>query len=74
LIKAQVRAAFKEIPFTNEAAPLLAEFNQRRRLAKMGYHFDIRRLSAWKADCFVLIDSEIDRLECEEMNAGKGGR
>lgn len=51
----------------NAAAPLLAEFNQRRRLAKMGYRFRPEALSVFKAECFVLIDSEIDRLEAEEM-------
>ena len=64
-----MHCAFKEIPFTNEAAPLLAEFNQRRRLAKLGYQFDPGSLSVFKAECFILIDSEIDRLESEAMKA-----
>lgn len=66
-------AAFKGFQFVNEAAPLLVEFNQRRRLAKLGYQFDSRSLSAWKAECFSLIDAEIDRLESEAMKAKTRG-
>lgn len=58
---------YKGLKSTNDAYPLVSEYSQRRRLAKLGYTSNISELSAWKASVFVMIDSEIDRLESEEM-------
>jgi hypothetical protein len=62
------------VKYQNEAAPLIAEYNVRRRLSKLGYTFDGDRLSAFKAQCFVIIATELDKLELDEAKRRKTGR
>lgn len=52
--------------FTNEAAPIVAEYAARKRLADIGYTTDFDELDSIKADCFLLISGEIDRLDREK--------
>lgn len=58
----------------NEAAPFLAEYTQRKRLAKLGYTSSISELSAFKAEVYGIIDQEIDSCQQQEMKAKKHGR
>lgn len=55
----------------NEAAGFVAEYSQRKRLAKLGYFTPTSELCALKAEIFGIIDSEIDKFQSEEMKRGK---
>lgn len=62
--------SMKDLKGHNEATPLLDEFNRRQRLAELGYTLPLGKLCAFKADVFVLISSEMDRVR-KEMNKPK---
>lgn len=71
----QTRASLKGSGLQNEAAGFIAEYSQRKRLAKLGYTTSISELSAHKAEIFGIIDTEIDKFKSEEMKRGnKNGR
>lgn len=46
----------------NLAGSLISDYIYRKRLAKLGYNFDGENLDAWKAEGFLLIDSEIEKM------------
>jgi hypothetical protein len=50
----------------NETSWIVAEYNARMRLAKLGYTETIENLDCIKADMFLIIDQEIDKLEKEK--------
>jgi hypothetical protein len=58
----------------NEAAGFVAEYSQRKRLAKLGYFTPTSELSALKAEIFGIIDAEIEKCQSEEAKRGKNGR
>jgi len=61
-------AAHKRIKNVNTAAaPLLAEYIQRERLAKLGFVSDISRLPVWKAEAFCYISSNFDELYQKDL-------
>lgn len=60
--------------FTNEAAPFIAEYAQRKRLAKLGFTSNISELDATKAEIFGIIDAELNRLELEDLRRKNGRR
>lgn len=65
-----MRLAFKGMKdYVNESAPLLMEFNQKRRLAELGYRFRSEDLPAWKAEAFALISATIQELEQEDIKS-----
>lgn len=63
----QAMASYKGRPFANEAAGLVSEYVYRKRLAKLGFTSDIGKLSAWKAEAFVIIDTELDECQRRDM-------
>ena len=63
--------AYQENKRANETAPLLMEFIARKRLAELGFMFDPSDLSIFKAECFQLISTEIQKLEAEEMERAR---
>lgn len=60
------------------AAPIVSEYIERKRLAGIGFTSPLSDLPAWKAEAFVFIDSQLDKLQAEEMKkkqrAGKHGK
>ena len=68
----QARAAFRVSSMTNEAAPFVAEFVQRKRLAKLGYTSSISELDALKAEIFGIIDVELEKCQAEDMRSKHG--
>ena len=63
----------------NEASTLVSEFLERKRLAVLGLQTDLGSLSAFKADCFLVVDSEFEQLRAEDAKReskakGKRGR
>jgi hypothetical protein len=68
----QARAAFRGSSMTNEAAPFVAEFVQRKRLAKLGYSSSISELDALKAEIFGIIDVELEKCQAEDMRSKHG--
>lgn len=68
----QARAAFRGSSMTNEAAPFVAEFVQRKRLAKLGYTSSISGLDALKAEIFGIIDVELEKCQAEDMRSKNG--
>lgn len=68
----QARAAYRGANLQNEAAPWLAEYAQRKRLAKLGYVTNISELSAIKAEIFGIIDVELDKCQADDMRSKHG--
>jgi hypothetical protein len=68
----QARACFKGSSLSNEAAPFVAEYLQRKRLAKLGYTSNISGMDALKAEIFGIIDVEMDKCQAEEMRSKHG--
>jgi hypothetical protein len=67
-VRQQVAAAYRGAnDFTNEAAPLVAEYVQRMRMAKLGYQSDTKALSAFKGAAFSLIAEEIAKLQDADL-------
>lgn len=67
-----MRNAYKGGSLQNEAAPFLAEYSQRKRLAKLGYTTSISGLSALKAEIFGIIDIEIDSCQAADVRSKHG--
>ena len=70
----QTRAAYKGSPLQNEAAPYVMEYLERKRLSKLGFTSPLGELSAMKAEIFVMIDVELDKLQSESTGAKHGRR
>jgi hypothetical protein len=68
----QARAAYKGMNLQNEAAPWIAEYAQRKRLAKLGYTTNVSELCALKAEIFGIIDVELDKCQSEDMRSRNG--
>ena len=68
----QTRSAIKGGSLVNEAAGFIAEYSQRKRLAKLGYFTPTSELCALKAEIFGIIDTEIDKVQGEKLR-GKNG-
>lgn len=68
----QARAAYKGQSLQNEAAMFVAEYSQRKRLAKLGYTTNIEGLSALKAEIFGIIDVELDKCQSDDMRPKHG--
>jgi hypothetical protein len=68
----QARASYKGSSLVNEAASFIAEYSQRKRLAKLGYVSNISELSAIKAEIFGIIDVELDKCQNEDMRSKHG--
>ncbi len=58
-----MRYAYEGIKQQNAAAPLVEEYISLTRLRKLGYQIDVTKLDVYKAECFVLISTEIDALD-----------
>lgn len=52
--------------FSNEAAPIVAEYASRKRLADLGYTTSFDELDAIKAECFLMISGQISKLDSEK--------
>lgn len=68
----QARASFKGSSMTNEAACYIAEYSQRKRLAKLGYSTPMGELDAIKAEIFAIIDIELDKCQADDMRSKNG--
>lgn len=68
----QTRASYRGSSLQNEAAPFIAEYIQRKRLAKLGFTSDISSVSALKAEIFGIIDVELDKCQAEDMRSKHG--
>lgn len=69
-----MKNSYKGGSLQNEAAPFLAEYSQRKRLAKLGYTTPMSGLSALKAEIFGIIDVEIDKCQSEDARSKHGRR
>ena len=58
----------------DEAAPYVVEYLERKRLSKLGYTSPLGELCALKAEIFVMIDVELDKLQSENSGAKHGRR
>lgn len=63
--------SFRGHPLINNAAPILAEYNARKRLADLGFTSDLSSLDCVKAEAFIVISQELDRLQAEEYKRKK---
>lgn len=62
--------------FVNETAWMVAEYNQRKRLAKLGFVQPVDDRSSYLVDAFLIIDEEFTDLESKrrERESKKRGR
>lgn len=58
----------------NETGHFLAEYSQRKRLAKLGFTSPLCELSAFKAEVYAIIDAELDECQQRELRAARNGR
>ena len=63
-----MRWAYLGTKEVNETAGLLAEYNLRGRLHKIGFNFDGSKIDYYRALCFATIGSELDAIQSEEMD------
>lgn len=54
----------------NGMAPIVGEYLDKKRLAKLGYVFDSDDLSTFKAECFRIIDNEINSIKHKKSKNG----
>lgn len=52
---------------TNEAAPILHEYSNRKVLAKLGYQFPIEKIEDFEVEAFTLIASELSKHESDDI-------
>lgn len=57
----------KDHGYANESVPYISEFFARQRLSKLGFTSDFSELDINKAEAFLIIDSEVERLKSEMM-------
>lgn len=57
---------YKGSKLVNDASPYVAEYNVRKRLATLGFTSPLKDLPSWKADIFVTIDAEIQKLDSKK--------
>lgn len=67
----QTKAAFNGRALHTEAAPYLAEYISRKRLASLGFTSPISELDCIKAEIFCMIDTEIQVLQSQETKGKK---
>lgn len=58
----------------NDAAPILAAYFDRKRLAELGFTSPLSDLNDFDAKCFLLISSEIDKWHEEQRKRDSHGR
>lgn len=49
-----------------EVTPLVCEYFERKTLSEIGYRFDPKDLSSFKAQCFGIIANQLNELESNE--------
>jgi hypothetical protein len=64
-LRQQTRAASKGLNLSNEATWVWNEYESRKRFAKLGFTEDISQLDSFRADCFMEIECELDRIRSE---------
>ena len=57
---------------TNEGTEIYHEYLTRLRLAKLGYRSNFADLDPFKADCFLIIDTEIDKVRAKKQGKKNG--
>jgi hypothetical protein len=62
----QARSVAKGQSLLNEAAPIVSEYITRKRMTALGFTSNINELTFFKAECFQLIEQEIDKVQAEE--------
>lgn len=70
-IKAQCSASYKGMHRETIALPYVVEYNARSRLRKLGYTSDLSGLDMYKAQIFLRIADEYDKIEVQEMKKKK---
>lgn len=67
-LKRQVGLTYRGFAeFVPGASPIVSEYIQRKRLKALGFTSSTDRLPAWKAEAFIFIDAQIDKLNSDEM-------
>jgi len=72
-LKKQVRWSYKGLKATNETAPLLQLYLERKVYAELGYRFDPDDTPVWEAKAYSIIDNEISKLKQKDMEKQKSG-
>ena len=56
---------------TNNAAPLVAEYTQKKMLSKLGYTFSGDDLTYFDVECYTIIANKFADLESKDRKRGK---
>lgn len=51
----------------NAAAPVVAEYNTRMMMAKLGYTSNLDELDSYTAECFLIVAAAIAECNANEM-------
>jgi hypothetical protein len=54
-----------------EASKYVAEYSTRKKLAVLGFTSPLKDLPAWKAEIFVLIDNELNKMHDEDIKQAR---
>mgnify|MGYP007044009912 CR=1 FL=1 len=57
--------------FNSDAAPLVDSFLRYMHLKKIGGSVDIGSMDVFRADCYLIISSELDKINKEELDRAK---
>lgn len=65
--------------FANRATPIYHEYVTREKLASLGFRQDFSQLDAHKAECFLIISTQLDKMKAEYQKkmtkkSGRGPR
>ena len=66
-----MRALYKGISVNNEASFIVNDYLFRKSMRKKGYYDRLEDLDCFSADCFTLIDIELNELQDKEMKRAK---
>jgi hypothetical protein len=58
---------YRGIRVETKAAGIVAEYNTRQRLAKLGFTSPLSELPAIKGEAFIIISNKISELEAKEQ-------
>lgn len=73
-VRRAAAAVARGVAYGNEYTPFVIEFLERKKLAELGYRFDGRELSVYKARIFCEIALKFEQVKGELMKGSLSGK